>query len=69
MLNCPLQFCSDNFVLISALRRHFRVHSNNGTLDFPIMCDLCQERLSTVSIYIRHMKNVQADAVMDHEVG
>lgn len=36
MLNCPIQFFSDNFALISALRKHLRVHSNNGILEFSI---------------------------------
>ena len=58
MLNCPL-FC-DQFVHILDLRLHLRVHANNGTLDFPIICSLCRESLSTVSIYISHLRTVHA---------
>ena len=65
MLNCPL--CCDQFFLIWGLRLHLRAHPNNGTLDFPIICGLCRESLSTVSIYIRHMRTLH-DADVHEEV-
>lgn len=59
MLRCPQTTCPNLFRDLSSLRKHLNGKNHYGLLDFPLSCnqtDDCKQELSTISIYMRHVR-------------